>query len=104
MRLSHKQQLFTRMLGLLLHRILFRKGYEVTLGRGHVPGAKVGSGAFSCHHHKLAVDLNLFIDGEYQTGSDAYLELGEHWESLGGSWGGRFDDGNHFSLEHGGVR
>ncbi|HBJ0947911.1 TPA: M15 family metallopeptidase, partial [Escherichia coli] len=32
---------------------------------------------------------------------------GEYWESLGGSWGGRFKsrpDGNHFSLEHNGVR
>jgi len=30
--------------------------------------------------------------------------LGLYWESIGGSWGGRFGDGNHFSLEHEGRR
>jgi len=53
------------------------------------------------------VDFNLFINGRYQDKSEAYLPLGEYWESLGGSWGGRFKsnpDGNHFSLEHNGVR
>ncbi|HAO1973206.1 TPA: M15 family peptidase, partial [Escherichia coli] len=31
---------------------------------------------------------------------------GEYWESIGGTWGGRFSraDGNHFSLEHNGVK
>ena len=28
-------------------------------------------------------------------------EVGEFWESLGGSWGGQFNDGNHYSIEHG---
>ncbi|RAP72898.1 D-alanyl-D-alanine carboxypeptidase family protein [Candidatus Erwinia dacicola] len=53
------------------------------------------------------MDFNLFINGQYQTDSAAYLPLGEYWESLGGTWGGRFKsrpDGNHFSLEHNGVR
>jgi hypothetical protein len=26
------------------------------------------------------------------------------WESIGGSWGGRFNDGNHYSLEHRGMK
>jgi hypothetical protein len=30
--------------------------------------------------------------------------LGEFWEEMGGSWGGRFNDGNHYSLEHNGRR
>jgi len=30
--------------------------------------------------------------------------LGEYWEGMGGSWGGRFSDGNHFSLTHNGVK
>ncbi|EJY8354924.1 M15 family metallopeptidase, partial [Cronobacter sakazakii] len=49
----------------------------------------------------------LFINGKYATRTEDYLPLGEYWESLGGSWGGRFKtnpDGNHFSLEHNGVR
>lgn len=70
--------------------------------------AQKGSGiANSLHCQRLAVDFNLFINGEYQTRTEAYRELGEYWESLGGAWGGRFKnrpDGNHFSLEHDGVR
>ena len=34
----------------------------------------------------------------------AYVALGEYWESLGGSWGGRFKDANHFSIEHDGYK
>lgn len=57
--------------------------------------------------HWLAVDFNLFVNGQYKTDTADYLPLGEYWESLGGTWGGRFKsrpDGNHFSLEHNGVR
>lgn len=52
----------------------------------------------SLHGDRLAVDLNLYIDGHYQETTEAYRPLGEKWESLGGTWGGRFGDGNHFSL------
>ncbi|ELR1854532.1 M15 family metallopeptidase, partial [Escherichia coli O22:H8] len=69
--------------------------------------AKTGKGIRnSLHTLRLAVDFNLFINGEYQTDTDAYRPLGEYWESIGGTWGGRFSraDGNHFSLEHNGVK
>ncbi|HBS7470288.1 TPA: M15 family metallopeptidase [Klebsiella pneumoniae] len=113
MTLSEKQQLFTRLIAQL---ILWadEKGYRLTFGEAYrtpeqaAINAKTGSGiSNSLHTKRLAVDLNLFINGQYQTDSAAYLPLGEHWESLGGSWGGRFKsrpDGNHFSLEHEGVR
>ena len=104
MKLSEKQQRFARMLGLLLHYVETLPGYEVTMGRGHVPGAKLKSGAPSLHARKLAHDLNLFIKGVYQRSTKAYEPLGLFWESIGGSWGGDFDDGNHFSLKHGGAR
>ncbi|EOT8011848.1 TPA: M15 family metallopeptidase, partial [Escherichia coli] len=60
----------------------------------------------SLHTLRLAVDFNLFINGKYQADTDAYRPLGEYWESIGGTWGGRFSraDGNHFSLEHNGVK
>jgi hypothetical protein len=58
----------------------------------------------SLHGERLAVDLNLFIDGVYQTQTEAYRPLGEKWESLGGTWGGRFGDGNHFSIAHDGRK
>lgn len=70
--------------------------------------AKKGTGiANSLHTQRLAVDLNLFVNGKYMTDTKDYLPLGEYWETLGGTWGGRFKsrpDGNHFSLEHNGVR
>jgi hypothetical protein len=60
----------------------------------------------SIHRDRLAIDLNLFINGQYQESSAAYEPLGLYWESLGGDciWGGRFSrpDGNHFSLRHDG--
>lgn len=58
----------------------------------------------SLHGERLAIDLNLFIDGVLQTDPAAYRPLGEFWEGLDPScaWGGRFNDAVHFSLRHGG--
>lgn len=54
----------------------------------------------SQHTKRLAVDLNLFIDGEYKTDTKSYRELGEFWKGLSyeNRWGGDFSrpDGNHF--------
>lgn len=44
----------------------------------------------SKHQDRLAVDLNLFIDGKYVKDKKKYRVLGEKWEALGGRWGGRF--------------
>jgi len=75
---------------------LYREGYEVTLGDAYATdGHKDGS----FHYKRLAIDLNLFIDDEYQTSTEAHRPLGEQWEKMGGTWGGRFreKDGNHYS-------
>lgn len=51
----------------------------------------------SLHCNRLAIDLNLFKDGQY-IGNDgqAYAPLGQYWESLDPSnhWGG----GDHFPV------
>jgi hypothetical protein len=58
----------------------------------------------SLHHIGLAADLNLYRDGKYLSTSMDHRELGEWWEKLGDTldlplcWGGRFNDGNHYSL------
>lgn len=87
-------------------------GYEVTLGdafrdprlHGNL-GTKAGYGhKNSCHKLRLAIDLNLFEDGKFLDGTEAHRPLGEWWESQGGTWGGRFADGNHYSLENGGYK
>lgn len=60
----------------------------------------------TAHGNQLALDQNLFINGVYQTSTEAWRPLGEHWESLHPlcRWGGRFGDGNHISIEHDGVK
>ena len=56
----------------------------------------------SKHRSKLAIDLNLFIDGEYQTDNESYKPLAEYWKSLhpdnvaGYDWGW---DANHFEMK-----
>lgn len=74
----------------------------------------------SLHFIALAKDFNLFINGVWIKNSDApeWIELGAYWKSLStpeaeNCWGGnfdlnndgkKFDDGNHFSIKHEGVR
>lgn len=108
--LGDKQRLFTKMLH-ELDIFMWGKGYEYTLGdsfrdpRVHgALGEKKGYGhARSGHKLRLAQDRNLFKDGVFLKTTEDHKECGEFWESLGGSWGGRFNDGNHYSLEHNGV-
>lgn len=56
--------------------------------------------ADSLHSQRCAIDLNLFINGQYRADSDAHKPLGEFWESLSpqNNWGGNFKrrDGNHY--------
>lgn len=87
-------------------------GYELTVGdayrdprsHGAMGVVKAYGEARSNHKMRLAIDFNLFKDGEFLSTTEAHKPLGEFWESIGGSWGGRFNDGNHYSLEHGGIR
>ena len=86
-------------------------GYVVTLGEAYRSPqeaarlAALGKGvARSLHCDRLAIDLCLFWGGVYLTATADYEPLGIWWEGKGGAWGGRFGDGNHFSLEHGGRK
>lgn len=100
MTLRQKQSKFAKMVALLI-LFAYELGYELTIGdvwarEGHMKG--------SLHYDKLAIDLNLFKEGRYLSSTEAHRPLGEFWESIGGSWGGHFDDGNHYSLSHGGRK
>ena len=79
-------------------------GYELTYGDALRPRDCSYGRENSLHKDKLALDLNLFKDGRYLASTEDHEPLGLFWESIGGSWGGRFDDGNHYSLEHRGRR
>lgn len=109
--LGQKQRRFVRMIGLLIE-YAYQNGYELTFGdafrdpRLHGDmGVKAGYGAASSNHKvRLAIDFNLFKDGKFLQGTDDHKVIGEYWESMGGTWGGRFKDGNHYSLEHNGYK
>lgn len=109
MRLGEKQELFMRLLPRLIDKA-HELGYELRGGdlfrdpRLHgVVGVKLGYGYYrSAHKKKLAIDLNLFKDGQFLRTTEDHRPLGEWWEQQHElcRWGGRFDDGNHYSLEH----
>lgn len=111
--LGQKQRRFTKMIGMLI-AYAYAHGYELTFGEAlrsklqAQSNAKSGAGiSNSVHLISLAVDFNLFKNGVYLDKTEDHLPLGIYWESIGGSWGGRFKtrpDGNHYSLEHNGVR
>ncbi|MCP3681222.1 MAG: M15 family metallopeptidase [bacterium] len=109
MKLSDKQFEFAKMTTLLF-QWLINNGYKFTLGDAYRKGDKRN------HGKRLAIDINLFIlrqhgslsnydlpEYKYTRKTEDHLPVGEFWESIGGSWGGRFSDGNHYSLEHNGV-
>lgn len=117
MTLGQKQRAFTRCVGKLIE-FAYRRGYELTFGDayrdprafGKIGEKKGYSHPSSVHKYRLAVDLNLFRDGQYLSRTEDHTPLGEFWERMGEveglplRWGGRFKDGNHYSLEHGGVK
>lgn len=109
--LRQKQSRFVRMVAQLIDKA-HELGYELTFGdayrdprvHGEQGVKKSYSEGRSAHKHRLAIDLNLFKDGKFLANTSDHTPLGVYWESLGGTWGGRFNDGNHYSLEHGGIK
>ena len=81
-------------------------GFEVTLGDAYRDPRVTYGHLFSAHKKRLAIDLNLFRNGEFLESTDAHKELGEWWEQQHpqARWGGRFRDGNHYSFEWDGVK
>lgn len=87
------------------------RGYEMTLAEGYVGDTDAADGDYDgphkrdgLHYQRLALDLNLFVRGQYIRNSDspAWQEIGHQWlkiDSLA-RWGGTFSkpDANHFSF------
>lgn len=110
--LSQHQRRFAQMAGKLIDWI-YANGYEAVLGECKRTQAQADANAASgigisnsLHLLSCAIDISLFKDGTYLTNTVDYTPVGEYWESIGGSWGGRFSnpDGDHFSLTWQGVR
>jgi hypothetical protein len=96
--LGDKRKLFTSLLPRLIDKMI-ADGYQPMIGKD---GLKHKNN--SLHFDGLAVDIDLCKDGEYLPSGIEHAPFGEFWESLGGSWGGRFSDANHYSLELGGRK
>lgn len=114
-----KQVLFLQNFAKLIIWANSQPGYEVTAGElyrteeQHAYNLKHGKtlAKRSKHQDRMAGDLNLFINGVYQTDTKAYKPLGDYWNSLhkDNVWGGdfndngiyddRFLDGNHFEIK-----
>jgi len=125
MKLSEKQHIFTLNVAKLIIWC-YEQGFELSFGetfrtidqqRLYFEGytlLKIGSDLklakakaksktlHSKHLSRLAIDLNLFINGEYMTEKEFYLPLAQYWESLheknkaGYFWGW---DANHFEMK-----
>lgn len=110
--LGQKQRRFTRLVAKLIE-FAYGNGYELTFGDAYRSPAQAAANAQagigisnSLHTQRLAIDLNLFKDGQYLTTSEAHKPLGQFWKSLAPDcrWGGDFSkpDGNHYAITHGG--
>lgn len=119
MTLRETQVEFARWVPRLINKA-FELGFEVTLGdayrdprvHGDMGVRRSYSHPKSAHKVRLAIDLNLFrdVDGDnvadFLGTTEAHKLLGEWWEKQHplARWGGRFNDGNHYSFEYKGVK
>lgn len=112
MTLSKAQQEFAQHIAHLIQHI-HASGYACTFGDAYrSPKSHGGMGEpgpygrpYSAHKQRLAVDLNLFKDGKYLSGSESHRPFGEYWRALDDNnvWGGDFNDGNHYSRRYNGI-
>lgn len=122
--LSEKRCRFTRELALLIQFANGLPGHAVAADQVMRPKAQAlveaaeGDGIpNSLHTLGLAVDLILYVNGVWQRDSEPYRVLGSYWRGRAPDhcWGGDFrkmrngklvpaPDGNHFSIQHNGVR
>lgn len=112
MTLGEQQRVFSLLVSELIAHI-YEEKYEVTLDWCYRPPevavyyASLGIGIrSSLHTLKLAIDLNLFKDGKWLRNTEDHRQFGEWWEKQHPlcRWGGRFGDGNHYSMEWEGVK
>jgi len=99
--LGDKRKLFTRCVAKLLAYML-EKEYQPMVGKDGLKHMKN-----SLHYEGLAIDIDLCDkEGRYLVGTEDHRIFGEFWESLDPlcCWGGRFKDGNHYSVTYGGRK
>ena len=102
-KLKDKQYAFARKIA-VLELVAIEMGYQPRNGHAfRCQNCKTGS-TNSLHKSRLAKDIILDRDGVWLQETEDYKPLGLVWESMGGTWGGRWGDGNHFSTAYGGRK
>jgi D-alanyl-D-alanine carboxypeptidase-like protein len=112
--LGEQQRLFVYLVAKLI-LWTYEQGWQLSFGEAYrtpeqaaLNEAKGIGIKNSLHTQRLAIDLNLFMDGIFKTNLDAYRPLGQKWKSLHPlcRWGGDFHspDADHFSMEYQGVK
>ncbi len=108
MKLLELQQFFVLYMAWLIE-FAYAKGYKMTCGESYDDDG-IGHMKNSLHYVKLAADFNLFKDGKWLTKTEDHKLLGKFWENVGKAdgvptrWGGRWGDGNHYSIEYQGRK
>ena len=106
MTLSEKQRKFVLLVSKLI-QYAYENSIELTFGEAYRTIEQqqiyidkgLSKTKNSKHLEKLAIDFNLFINGEYKSDKPSYQILGDYWKTLdidctwGGDWGW---DANHF--------
>lgn len=113
MSLGSRQRAFTRAIAVLILFAYDEFNVELTVGdayrdpkvHGKLGEKKAYGAKNSVHKLRLAIDLNLFVDGEYiRSGAHpVWKRLHITWEQLGGAKA-IVGDANHFSFEWEGYR
>jgi hypothetical protein len=105
--LGDKRKLFTKCVAQLLTQMI-ADGYDPMIGKDGLKHMKN-----SLHYDGLAIDIDLFKNGEYLDSTDDHRYFGIFWESLHPDcfWGGNglkkdglSNDGNHYSVTMGGRK
>jgi hypothetical protein len=98
--LGDRRRLFTSLIPKLLNKMI-ESGYAPMIGRDGLKHKKN-----SLHFDGLAIDIDLTKDGIYLKNTEDHKVFGEFWESLHPDcrWGGRFEDGNHYSITYQGKK
>lgn len=104
MTLRQKQSLFVQLTGRLIAFVYTNAGWELTFADAFRPDRQ-GHKKDSLHYSRLAIDMNLFVNGIWQTRDGTeWRVIGAFWRGLHPlcRWGGDFPsvDLNHFSLGH----
>lgn len=108
--LRTKQSIFLQNVAKLIIYANTLPGYELTGGelwrtaeqQAIYLAKRLSKTKYSRHQDRLAIDLNVFINGEYRTDKAAFKPLAEYWKSLNvnNDSGYYWDwDYNHFEMK-----